>query len=178
MARLLSIFVGILFLLSSSAIAQPVADEWPQANPADVESVESIMGAVYDVISGPAGPRDWDRFRSLFHSEARLIPVSGNGQFPFYMGVDEYIDRAGAQFNQTGFFEKEIHRVEEQYGPLVHAFSTYESYDAADATEPFARGINSFQLLNDGARWWVVNIFWQSENDALPIPSEYLPSDH
>ncbi|MCK5484075.1 MAG: hypothetical protein KAJ13_10235, partial [Gemmatimonadetes bacterium] len=45
------------------------------ADPADVGSVDSIIEAVYDVISGPAGAeRDWDRMRSLFLSDARLIP--------------------------------------------------------------------------------------------------------
>jgi len=111
------------------------------ADPADVESVDSIIEAVYDVISGPAGAdRDWDRMRSLFLSDARLIP-----SFP---GPD-------------GAF-------------TAHAFSTYESRTEADG-EPFARGINSFQLLNDGQRWWVVNIFWQAETGAERIPGEYLP---
>src|SRR5512137_2639171 len=46
------------------------------ARPNDVDSIEHIIGAVYDVISGPAGtPRDWDRFRSLFYPGARLIPT-------------------------------------------------------------------------------------------------------
>src|ERR1700676_3890566 len=38
----------------------------PPAKPDDVKSVESLLAALYDVISGPAGERDWNRFRSLF----------------------------------------------------------------------------------------------------------------
>jgi hypothetical protein len=36
------------------------------------------------------------------------------------------------------------------------------------------RGINSFQLWNDGKRWWVITIFWQSENKDQPIPEKYI----
>src|SRR5947209_5410754 len=48
----------------------------PQAQAKDVDSIEHVIAAVYDVISGPAAaPRDWDRFRSLFYPGARLIPT-------------------------------------------------------------------------------------------------------
>ena len=48
----------------------------PAANPADVASLDSIIAALYDVISGPAGKkRDWDRMRSLFAPGARMIPT-------------------------------------------------------------------------------------------------------
>lgn len=161
-----------------TASAQPVSEDWPEAAPADVESVDAIVAAVYDVISGPAGPRDWDRFRSLFRPEAKLIPIASSegGVFPMYWSPGEYAERATGWFNQRGFFEVEINRVEERFGPLVHLFSTYESYDAADAPEPFSRGINSIQVMHDGNRWWVVNIHWQAETDALPIPEKYLPT--
>jgi hypothetical protein len=148
------------------------------ADPADVESVDSIIEAVYDVISGPAGAdRDWDRMRSLFLSDARLIPSfpGPDGAFTYRaMNLDDWIQGSTEYFAENAFFELEIHRVEESYGHIAHAFSTYESRTEADG-EPFARGINSFQLLNDGQRWWVVNIFWQAETGAERIPGEYLP---
>ena len=53
----------------------PDARAVPPAKPDDVKSIDSIIAATYDVISGPAGDRDWDRFRSLLIPEARLIPV-------------------------------------------------------------------------------------------------------
>ena len=169
-------FILVLALAASlPASAQPVPDDWPAATSGDVATVDAIVASVYDAISGPAGPRDWDRFRSLFHPGARLIPIARSGEYPTYFGVDEYVARAGASFSERAFFEKEIHRVTEEYGPLVHLFSTYESRDAADATEPFARGINSFQLMYDGTRWWVVNVFWLAESESSPIPARYLP---
>jgi hypothetical protein len=150
----------------------------PEANPADVESIDAIIGAVYDVISGPAGPRDWDRMRSLFIPEARLISVrmGADGQFrKRAMDLEGYIQGAGAYLEQSGFFERELARRTERFEYVAHAFSTYESLRNADDTEPFSRGINSFQLMNDGQRWWVVTIYWEAESPEKPIPKKYLP---
>ncbi len=75
----------------------------------------------------------------------------------------------------TGFFEHSIHNEVEQFGNIVQIWSTYESRHNADDPKPFARGINSFQLLKDGDRYWVVNIFWDAESPTNPIPAKYLP---
>ena len=56
---------------------------------------------------------------------------------------------------------------------MLHAFSTYDSKRTPDG-EPFARGINSFQLYSDGTRWWIVTIFWDAETSDKPIPAKYL----
>ncbi|MBO6574046.1 MAG: hypothetical protein JJ896_01405 [Rhodothermales bacterium] len=170
------LLAAVLMLTTTVVQAQPAPDDWPEPAAADVESVDAIMAAVYDVISGPAGPRDWDRFRSLFRPEAKLIPIARtpDGNYPVYMGVNDYVERAGGQFNTMGFFEREISRTQEQYGSMVHLFSTYEARRAAEDPEPFMRGINSFQLFNDGSRWWVVNIYWLAESPDTPIPDAYL----
>ncbi|NNG15652.1 MAG: hypothetical protein HKM89_04160 [Gemmatimonadales bacterium] len=144
-------------------------------------SVDAIITAVYDVISGPAGhKRDWDRFRSLFMEGARLVPTWRNRETGErshgLMTVENYVSRAGPQLETNGFFEVEIARRTERYGRVVHLFSTYESRRNADDAEPFMRGINSFQLLYEKGRWWVVTIFWQPEYPDLPIPKMYLSS--
>ena len=42
----------------------------------DVSSIDSIINALYEVISGGKGEeRDWDRERNLFHLKARLIVI-------------------------------------------------------------------------------------------------------
>lgn len=148
------------------------------ARPADVQSLDAILAALYDVISGPAGQRrDWDRFRSLFIPGARLIPTGGPAGQPVQAVVwtpEEYIQRAGANLERNGFFEREIGRVTESFGHITHVFSAYDSRRTAADAEPFARGINSIQLLHDGTRWWVVSIFWDSERPDNRIPERYL----
>jgi hypothetical protein len=153
---------------------------WPAAKPADVNSIDAIMAAVYNVISGPKGqPRDWDRMRSLFLPSARLIPAraakDSNRADALLLSIDDYIARSSGAMTTSGFFERGIHNEVQQFGNIVHVWSTYESRHNADDVTPFARGINSFQLLKDGDRYWVVNIFWDSERPTNPIPAKYLP---
>jgi len=149
----------------------------PAANPADVATMDSIIAAVYNVISGPAGKRDWDRFRSLFIPGARLIPTSPrpSGEVGSrVLTVEDYVQRAGTFFEKEGFFEREVSRRLEKFGSIAHIFSTYESRHAKEDAKPFQRGINSIQLMNDGKRWWIVTIFWQGEDEKNPLPPEYL----
>ena len=165
----------------SSPMTKPQTTETPTppaANSADVNSMDSILAAVYDVISGPAGKkRDWDRMRSLFAPGARLIPTGPRptgGYGSRVHTVDEYIARAEPFFEKEGFYEKEAARQTEMFGQIAHVFSTYESRHTPDDAKPFQRGINSIQLMNDGKRWWVVTIFWQGEDEKNPLPEKYL----
>lgn len=171
-------FALVLFLSIPAAHAQ-------DADPADVATTEAILDAVYEVISGPSDePRDWDRFRALLHPEARLIPLGMRPDSSWApSGVwspDEYADIAANAFANAplfqgkGFYEVEAARRVERYDRLAHVWSTYESRLAPDE-EPFARGINSFQLYHDGERWWVMSILWEQESPAAPIPQPYLP---
>lgn len=73
-----------------------------------------------------------------------------------------------------GFFENEIARKTDAFGNIAHVFSTYDSRHKAEDAKPFARGINSIQLLNDGKRWWIVTVFWQGEDEKNPLPEKYL----
>jgi hypothetical protein len=170
--------LGVVAVLNAPASAQVSNESGPPADPADVETIDAIMAAVYDVISGPAGQqRDWDRMRSLFIPGARLIPTgrdSTGAWRPRVQTLEQWIAGADRMFQRAGFFERELYRVAERYGNIVHLFSTYDSKRTADG-EPFARGINSFQLSYDGTRWWVVTIYWQGESADYPIPAKYLP---
>jgi hypothetical protein len=150
----------------------------PAARRADVASPDAIILAVYDVISGPIGQkRDWNRFRSLFYPGARLIParVGSKGRATVdWWDVDRFIAVVDSQFTTLGFFEREVGRRSEAFGHILHSFSTYESRRKPTDPQPYQRGINSFQLLKDGDRWWVVNIYWDSERPGNPIPERYL----
>jgi hypothetical protein len=158
--------------------AAAAATPAPPAKPADVATPDAILAAVYDVISGPPGPRDWDRFNSLFAPGARLIPVGpkkdGTGINATVMSPLDYSTRAGSYFLKNGFVEREAFRKFERYGDIMQVFSTYESRHDAKDEKPFARGINSFQLYYDGTRWWIVTIMWEEETPTNPLPKEFL----
>jgi hypothetical protein len=174
---------GLGIVLSAMTVsARPVVQTEkplpPAANAVDVASVDSIVAALYDVISGPAGKkRDWDRMRSLFIPGARLIPTGKrqSGEIASrVLTVEDYINGSSKALEEGGFFEKEIARRTENYGNIAHVFSTYDSRRKSDDAKPFARGINSIQLMNDGKRWWIVTIFWQGEGPDNPLPEKYL----
>lgn len=171
---ILAAFALALFTLTPTAAAQEGTK--PLAHPQDVASVDSIMAAIYDVISGPAGEeRDWERFHDLFIDGARLIPRSpGAPTGVVVFSPDDYVERVDEIFLRDGFFEAEIGRKTERYGDIVHVLSAYESKRNADDPEPFARGVNSFQLLNHNDRWWIVTIYWQGETEDNPIPADLL----
>jgi len=149
----------------------------PFAIASDGDSIDTAVHACYDVISGPAGSRDWARFRSLFAEGARLIPIrqTAQGSLPSVMTPEDYEKRAGANFEKAAFYESEVARRVETFGDIAHVFSTYESR-RAHGEKPFARGINSFQLVKTTAGWKIMTILWDSERQGLTIPDKYLAS--
>jgi len=146
------------------------------AAPADVDSIDHIVAALYDVISGPAGQhRNWDRMRSLFQTGAMMGAVfktRAGATREAEFSVERYITGNDPILMKEGFFEREVSRKSELYGHIAHVFSTYESRHAP-AEKPFERGINSLQLFNDGNRWWVRTILWEGESSGEKLPRKY-----
>ncbi len=171
----------ILTTIAVAAEAQgppPIPAAYPPADPNDVGSLDGIVAAIYESISGAAGvERNWERWRSLFMVGAKLIftgkPPNSSRALARSWSVEEYIRRAGPVLVQRGFFEREIGRATELFGNIGHVFSTYESRNTREG-EIIQRGINSIQLFNDGERWWIMNILWDSERPDSPIPEEYV----
>jgi len=90
------------------------------------------------------------------------------------MTPEDYIKRAEPFLVDDGFFEREIGRRTEQYRHITHIFSTYDSRNSANDKKPFARGINSIQLIHDNDRWWIISILWNGETKEDPLPQKYL----
>lgn len=171
-------FLAVAFFVISSIVNGQSLDDRYLSN---VKTLDSTIETLYGVISGEKGKaRDWDLFKYLFHPDAKLIP-SGKNQAGVigatFMTPDGYISRAGKMLVDTGFFEKESHRTVDTFGNITQVFSTYNSYNNESMDTPFARGINSIQLLNDGNRWWIINIYWMQESEENPIPEKYLPKN-
>jgi hypothetical protein len=174
-------WVVALVATSGVATAQTTAPgdsaNAPAARPADVRSGTAIVAAAYDAISGPAGPRDWERFYSLFAPDARLIQTQrdSTGATRLHpMTPQDFARVAGEYFSKHAFYEGEIGRESNTFGAVTQVFSAYASRHAANDPKPFARGINSFQLFNDGKRWYIVTIYWDAEHPGVTIPDRYL----
>jgi hypothetical protein len=142
----------------------------PAADPKDVETVDALVAALYDVISGPAGkPRNWERMYSLFFPGALLISAGPNKAGELHATVMSpmgYVDRAGKYFETHPFFERETARKTHSQGHLQQIFSSYESSEDAAFTKPFAHGVNSIEMFNDGTRWWIMQVMWEEDAAA------------
>ncbi|MDT0557452.1 hypothetical protein RM697_02255 [Ichthyenterobacterium sp. W332] len=169
-----SISLIALLLCLSNTLAQQTTDYSKY-----VKTLDSTIETLYSVISGEKGEeRNWDLFKYLFKPNAKLIPSGrdkDNIHVVRYMSPQDYIESSGKWLIENGFYEKELHRTVQTFGNITQVFSSYESFKSKNDTKPFMRGINSIQLLNDGQRWWIVNIYWQQESKDNPIPKAYLP---
>jgi hypothetical protein len=130
------------------------------------------------VISGPPGqPRQWSRDRTLYPPDVRFVEIHEGKDSKIRAQVEthqQYVDRTDGPLVKGGFDEREINRVTESFGSIANVFSTYESRLSPEGPV-IARGINSLQLFNDGARWWIASATWQDESPGHPIPKGYLP---
>jgi hypothetical protein len=144
-----------------------------EAKREDVETIEGIVRALYDVISGPAGPRDWERERTLLHPQARLMPTrpgpEGGGLVDVF-DCEGYIASRSPFFAGNDFYEVEVEQRVDSFGNIAQVWSRYEGRRSPDG-EPFFRGINSIQLFNDGDRWWVMSVLWDNEREGNLLPS-------
>lgn len=167
---------GVAFAQRPAAPHVAVAAIAPR--PEDVASIDGILHAFYDVISGPAGqPRQWARDRTLYIPDVHFVSLSSDTAGHVRADVVDhqtFVDRSDASLVRRGFFETEIHRTTARFGNLVHVFSTYEMRERVDSPV-FGRGINSIELFWDGTRWWIAGAQWDDERPDNPIPREYLP---
>lgn len=145
----------------------------------DTESLDAIIRAFYESVSGPAGlERDTPAMRALFMPGAHLVrtTIAEDGTpRAKVMSVEDYLRDTADYFRHNGFYEVEIARRTDLFGQIAQVFSTYEARSHPSDPAPFKRGINSIQLFNDGKRWWIVNALWDNEREDNPVPAQYLP---
>lgn len=145
--------------------------------PEDVASIDAIMKAFYEVVSGPAGePRQWSRDRSLYIPGVQFVSMNVNEKgepVARVMDHQQFVDASDHQVVSKGFYEWEIHRETKRFGNIVHVFSTYESRITKDGPV-IARGVNSVELFWDGKRWWIAGAIWDNERKDNPLTKDFL----
>ena len=148
----------LLGTVACLVLIQTTASGQQQARPEDVATIDGIIRAYYEVVSGPpGGTSDVERDRALHHPEAwvAIARVNSSGTpIVTTMTLDEYHGNNAPR--QQGFWEWETDRVTKRSGNMVHVWSSYASARTQDG-EPYARGVNSITLFHDGTRWWIMN---------------------
>ena len=144
----------------------------------DVATIDAIISTSYETISGPAGqPRQWGRDRTLYIPAAYFVETgvtSAGAGYSRGMTYQEYADLAGPELERSGYFEREIGRSVSVFGHVASVMSAWEAR-TQESGPVVARGVNSIQLINDGHRWWITSINWDSERPDNPVPA-YLTS--
>lgn len=154
--------------------------DWPKANPDDVKSPQAIIAALSESISGEAGkPRDWNRFRSLFVPDAgrmviTRVPKSGPSDVTV-LSMEEYVARSTSNASPQSFFETPIAYDVQNFGRMTHVYESYGLHHTRDG-QPYARGVNSFELLSDGTRYYILQVYWDTERSDNPLPAKLDPS--
>ncbi|HEV2298173.1 MAG TPA: hypothetical protein VGR72_06620 [Candidatus Acidoferrales bacterium] len=146
--------------------------------PQDVATMDGILSAFYDVVSGPAGqPRQWSRDLTLYVPGVLFISTEvGKDGKPYHqiMSHQQFVDTYNSSVVSQGFYEQEIHRVTSRYGTIAHVMSTYVMRRTPNGPL-IGRGVNSLELLYDRGRWWIVSDLWDEERPGNQLPKELLP---
>jgi hypothetical protein len=158
---------------------KPVPVQKVSARADDVNSVEAIVKASYETISGGVGvARQWGRDESLFDPQVRFVAVERDPKSGAIVAMitthQEFVDSADASVVKDGFTERELGHKIERFGNVATVLSSYEGKNASTG-KVVTRGVNIFQLYYDGKRWWILSMVWDQETPANPIPAELLP---
>jgi hypothetical protein len=176
--RHLPILLTLVSLAPALGAQQHVEVAAAAPRPEDVGSIDGIMRAFYEAVSGPAGQaRQWSRDRTLYIPDIRFVSINVGKDGKTHataMSHQQFVDGSDAGMVKLGFFETELHRITRSFGHVAHVFSTYEMRQKPDSPV-IGRGVNSIQLYNDGSRWWIASVTWDDEREGNPIPKEFLP---
>jgi hypothetical protein len=160
----------------SPAAPSPAAPSPAAQSPSALCSLPAAPGAIPAALDAAiTGAADKDRacMKALFLPEARLVVASGaDGALTYtVLTLDDWITRVQAR-GKSLLEEKQIKFNVENYGGIVHLWSTYAL--RSDGKQ-IARGINSIQAIKVSGGWRVLQILWQAESPATPLPKESLP---
>jgi hypothetical protein len=126
----------------------------------DWKSPEAIIGAMYQTISAdPGEQRNWERFRELFFDKAEMLIGMQSSQFSGIIAsdIETIITQTDSAYGKTGFHEIEIAQDIVKYGGMANVYSSFEIKLKTTDDKPLMKGLNHFQLLFDGDRWWIIS---------------------
>lgn len=139
----------------------------------DPSDIGSVIEAMYAMVSGPAGPREFSLQHQVFHPEARQMRTGVDGAgVPWIkiMDQEQYRADTAAFFAANDFFEVETARRIDVLGNMAHVWSVYEARTAPDDETPERRGINSIQLFRDEhGHWRIMSMIWDNEREGVKV---------
>jgi hypothetical protein len=175
MKRTIFKLITILIMTTQNSKAQEIIEKYPLEK--DVSTIDGIIKAFYEVVSGEAGEkRQWERDLSIHNPNAiysYLDTINGKLQ-QVTMSLKDFHKETDAMVMETAFYEREINREVRIFGNIAQVWSTYETRLIKNG--PVARrGINSIQLFFDKEKWSIVSLLFERER-AEKIPKTFEPN--
>jgi len=167
-----------IIMATQTVIAQPNAKTPKYPLKEDVSTINGIMKATYETVSGEAGAkRQWERDLSLHDPNAiysfRFHDSEGKLQ-QTTMSINDFHKESFSMVMKTAFYENEINREVRVFGNIAHVWSTYET--RLEKNGPvMRRGINSVQLYYEEGRWWILSWTFDKERADRKIPQTFDP---
>jgi hypothetical protein len=133
----------------------------------DHDAIGAVIDEMYEMISGPAGPRDWSRQANCFLPQARQVRTwiddAGDPQM-LVMSIAEYRENTAPFFAENSFYEIETDRRIDLFGNIAHVWSRYEARTSPGDADVERRGINSIQLFrHSDLGWRILAMVWDNE---------------
>lgn len=166
-----NILFVVAFLLCSATFGQTTEEKYAE----DVKSIDAIIDAYYDVISGSSNdPWQFERDKFIHAEHAVITRLDENGKAESHTLEAEYVPLGLAP--REDFFEKELKRNVSQFGNIAQVWSAFEIRTDPDIASTI-RGLNSIQLHFENGRWWIDSWTCEMESDKNSLVTDFLTKE-
>ena len=170
MNKLILTSISIIFAFNS-IFGQTNEEKYAE----DVKSVDAIINAYYDVVSGSRSePWEFERDKYIHSINAIITRLDENGKSESHTLEAEYIPIGLSP--KEDFYENELKRKVSKYGNIAQIWSAFE-IRTDPKTESNIRGLNSIQLHYENGRWWIDSWTCEMESEKSSVVSEFMTNE-
>ena len=138
----------------------------------DVKSIDAIINAYYDVVSGSSSePWEFERDKYIHSNNAVITRLDDNGKAESHTLEAEYIPVGLSP--REDFHEKELKRIVSKFGNIAQVWSAFEIRTNPEIASNI-RGLNSIQLHYENGRWWIDSWTCEMESEKSSVVTEFM----
>lgn len=171
----LVLLTGTLFSACAGLAPTPSAGE-------AAASIEASITELYAAFCFDAGGEaQWDQIEAHFLESAIIVNPYPVGAHPTVVSRAQFLKEfqtyvRSDSVRDTGLHERVLAIQADHYGNLAHAYVSFEGFVPATGVVR-TRGLDSLQLVRDGARWRVASFTTQYETEGLVLPARFVNPD-
>ena len=141
----------------------------------DVESVDAIINAYYDVVSGASNaPWEFERDKYIHSQNAVITRLDENGKAESHTLEAEYVPIGLSP--KEDFHEIELKRIVSKYGNIAQVWSAFE-IRTDPKTETNNRGLNNIQLHYENGRWFIDSWTCEMESENSSVVTDFMTNE-